>query len=302
MSLLRAPSIAPIIPAYDAAVRKVLALIPVVLAVAVCMAGAAFAQKPDLRSFTKLRVTGGILAPPEFEAFFQDAGTTGTIAILNFLESSVWLHNVQRAHEKFPPASTFKFYSSLVALQTGVVTDIDTQIFKWDGIERGRAAWDKDHTLRSAFSASALHVYQNIVRDIGVRGMNNYLETSQYGTGKATPENIETFWITDALTTSTWDQLYFLKRLYMANDLPFTDRTIEQVKDISFIERDDDYILFGKTGLTTAVEPSMGWFVGWVVRRDNTYIFALNLDVTEPEHVEARISITKNILRSLGIL
>ena len=55
-----------------------------------------------------------------------------------------------RARIGFLPASTFKIPHALIALETGVVADVDKEVIRWDGVPREIEEWNRDHTLRSA--------------------------------------------------------------------------------------------------------------------------------------------------------
>ncbi|MEQ8734247.1 MAG: class D beta-lactamase [Rhodospirillaceae bacterium] len=249
----------------------------------------AFAQSPETQSH------------PEFARFFELAGTVGTIVVMDVHSQKMDVYNPARAAQLFPPASTFKILNSLIALETGVVTDVDTQIFKWDGVDRGGAGWNKDLVLRSAFANSAFHVYQQIARDVGLERMTGYLEKVGYGTGTVTNENLDWFWVLKGFRISANAQVQFLKRLYL-NDLPFSQKTIAAVKDITIVKRDKNYVLHGKTGWTTDVDPSIGWFVGWIERGNTASVFALNMDMNDLSQAQARITITKDVLTALGLL
>lgn len=255
----------------------------------VFFAQSVFAQSPTLQ------------AHPELGALFDDLGTSGTFVALHVQTNDAHVYNSDRAAQPFPPASTFKILNSLIALETGVVRDTDQHILKWDGEERAAKAWNKDHTLRSAFAVSALPVYRQIARDVGLERMTSYLDTVIYGRGSIDDGILDIFWVLPNYTTTAWQQVDFLKRLYL-NDLPFSQPVMAAVKDIAVIERGDGYVLSGKTGWTTAVEPGLGWFVGWLNRGDDAYVFALNMDMHDGVQAEARIGLTKKSLSALSLL
>ena len=60
-------------------------------------------------------------------------------------------------------------------------------------------------------------------------------------------------------------------------------------------------VLHGKTGWTTAPEPDIGWFVGWVERRGRIFAFALNMDIDNRNQVKLRISLTRELLSVLEV-
>jgi len=71
------------------------------------------------------------------------------------------------------------------------------------------------------------------------------------------------------------------------------------VREILINEATMDYVLRAKTGVVSGT-PSIGWWVGWVEKDANTWLFATNMDVSEP--TPKRISVTKAVLKSLGVL
>ncbi|MCC5612446.1 hypothetical protein LC612_38570, partial [Nostoc sp. CHAB 5834] len=85
-------------------------------------------------------------------------------------------------------------------------------------------------------------------------------------------------------------------------DLPFSQRTINLVKDIMVREQTPDYTLRGKTGWLTSTKPNIGWFVGYLEENKNVYFFATTLDMDKVEDAPARIEITRRSLKDLGLL
>ena len=67
---------------------------------------------------------------------FADAGTVGTFVGYKVDDYLVIASDSIRSGEAKLPASTFKIPNSIIALETGVVGDPDTDVFKWDGIKR----------------------------------------------------------------------------------------------------------------------------------------------------------------------
>src|SRR5260221_8767466 len=107
------------------------------------------------------------------------------------------------------PASTFKIPNSIIALETGVVTDPDKDVFKWDGVTRSIEAWNRDHTMRSAIAASAVPVYQEIARRIGQERMQKYVDLLEYR-NRDIGGRIHQFWPTGQLPHAPDQQIEFL--------------------------------------------------------------------------------------------
>jgi beta-lactamase class D len=231
----------------------------------------------------------------DFEKYFKAAGVSGAFVIYDAKQDKYLACNFKRLHTPFIPASTYKILNSLIALETGVIAD-ENEIIKWDGVDRGLEAWNCDHNLRSAFKVSAVWFYQEVARRIGQERMQYFVDTTGYG-NRDISGGIDMFWLTGGLRITPKEQVDFLVRLYR-NDLPFTQRSIDIVKDIMIFEKKDEYVWRAKTGWANEI----GWFVGYVERGGNVYFFANNIDILKDEDREARIQISRNILHDLGLV
>jgi beta-lactamase class D len=67
--------------------------------------------------------------------------------------------NPDRCSQRFIPASTFKIFNSLVALETKIIPDT-SYVLKWDSVVRGAASWNHDQSMQEAFHHSAVWYYQ----------------------------------------------------------------------------------------------------------------------------------------------
>lgn len=236
----------------------------------------------------------------DLQSVFKEIGTDGTFVMLEQKRGRFTVVNGARHTKAYLPASTFKIANALIALETGVVKDADHPVFKWDGIKRDIEAWNKDHTLRTAFKASAVWVFQEIARQVTDTRMRVYV--SQFGYGnRDIGGNEDSFWLDGKLRISALQEVEFLERVYIGK-LPVNPKNTEILKDIMFMEKIGNATLRGKTGWIPSGDNKIGWFVGWVERGDETYIFALNLDPNEEKHVAARIPIAKALLTQLGAL
>jgi len=233
---------------------------------------------------------------------FAEAGTVGTFVGYKIDDYLIVASDKDRSGEACIPASTFKIPNSLIALETGVVGDPDKDVFKWDGVTRDIAAWNKDHTLRSAIAASAVPVYQEIARRIGPERMQKYLREFDYGNADI-GGGIDQFWLTGALRIDPMEQVDFVDRL-RRGALPVSKRSQDLVRDILPVTKVGDATIRAKTGLLGAEtgKPSLGWIVGWAEKGEARTVFALNLDVREPRHVADRMAIAQACLADIGAL
>ena len=91
----------------------------------------------------------------DWAAAFERRGLTGTFVLYDPGAGRTSRHDPERAARRFVPASTFKLYNALVALETGAVGDPDS-VFAWDGVERSVPAWNRDQSLRDGMRSSTV--------------------------------------------------------------------------------------------------------------------------------------------------
>ena len=117
----------------------------------------------------------------------------------------------------------------------------------------------------------------------------------------ATASHVDRFWLDGPLAISAAEQVTFLRRLQRGT-LPVDRRAAAEVRDALVLGREGCAVLHGTTGYVFTTTPRAGWWVGWVDRGASSWTFALNLDVTAPEHLAARTAIGRSVLREVGAL
>ena len=93
-------------------------------------------------------------------------GFVGAVLVYDLNENSYLAGHAERVDRRLIPASTFKIFNSLVALETGVIVDQDA-VIKWDGITRDRSELNRDLGLQTAFRLSTVPHFQELARRIG---------------------------------------------------------------------------------------------------------------------------------------
>jgi beta-lactamase class D len=225
---------------------------------------------------------------------------TGTFVLYDQSQQR-WLgHNPERAAQRFSPASTFKIPNSLIGLASGAVSSVDEVFYHHDGQPKYLKSWEHDMGLREAIKVSNLPAYQQLARKVGAVEMQRQLSRLQYGNANI-GNTVDQFWIDGTLQISAIEQSQFLANLAQ-DKLPFSAREQAAVREISELERGKDWVLYGKTGWTGSKQPSIGWFVGWVVQGEKVYSFALNMDVPNAKDLPLRLEIAKANLRLYGLL
>lgn len=208
-------------------------------------------------------------------------------------------YNAKQCAERYPPCSTFKIPNALIGLETGVLKD-ETTLFKWDGKSRGRPAWDRDQTLKSAFQVSAFWYFQRVAAGVGRQRMQTALDRIGYGNRDISGGQMQ-FWLMSTLRISANEQLAFIERLYR-NKLPFSRRTLGIVQHIMVADEGPGWTLRGKTGSGNYPNgSSIGWYVGYLTRNGRRYAFATNLRGKGASGFKAR-DINRTILTDLGLL
>jgi beta-lactamase class D OXA-2 len=239
-----------------------------------------------------------LMTRPDWSTYFVALNATGTMVVRDerTRPAHTLVYNMDRANQRFSPASTFKIPHAAFALEAGLVRD-EFQVFKWDGTKRSYEAWNADQDLRSSMRDSVVWVYQGFARDIGGSRAKAYLESVGYGNANPSGGK-DGYWIDGNLRISALEQVAFLQRLYR-NDLPFQVAHQRLVKDIMIVEAGDDWVLRAKTGW----EGRMGWWVGWVERPAGPVFFALNIDTpNRKDDLYKRRAIAELILRSIKAL
>lgn len=232
----------------------------------------------------------------------------GTIVICDQNSDEYTIVNEKRANTRFTPFSTFKIPNSIIALETGVLANVD-QFLSWDTLKYPAEdwwpkTWGGKHNLRSAIKYSVVPFYRNVASLIGTDKMQTYVTNFNYGNTDIS-SGIDNFWLNGSLEISAFEQVEFLKKFYTGK-LPVSLLSTESVKSILIQESKEDYTLSYKTGagtIDTETNYALGWLVGYVEKQGNVYYFAMNIEGISFEDVLApRVEITKSILREPNII
>lgn len=239
----------------------------------------------------------------DFSQYFKEKNLEGGFFLYDYKKKEYIISDVAEFTKPTSPASTFKIPNSLIALETGAIKD-ENEIIKWNLEKWSREVWNADHDLKNAYKNSTVWFYQELARRVGEKNYQQYLKTLDYG-NQDISAGLTTFWLGKSLTISPKNQLEFLVKLY-EEKLPFSKRTFEIVKKIMIREETPEYILRAKTGWADTPPKDIGWYIGYVQKKDNVYFFATRIykpvDKDMPTFGENRIEITNRILKKLGII
>lgn len=229
---------------------------------------------------------------------FDEAGKHAVFVTFDGQNDHRYGNDLQRAKNSYVPASTFKMLNALIGLQHQKVTT--TEVFKWNGEKLSFPAWEKDMTLAQAMQLSAVPVYQELARRIGLDLMRQEIKSVQYGNQKI-GQQVDRFWLDGPLMITPEQEAKFAYQL-ATKQLPFDATVQQQVKDMLYIERRGDTKLYAKSGWGMDVKPQVGWYTGWVEQANGQITaFVLNLEMHDGDDVGERKQLTLDALDKLGL-
>ncbi|WED42672.1 penicillin-binding transpeptidase domain-containing protein [Legionella cardiaca] len=199
-----------------------------------------------------------------------------------------------RCSERISPNSTFKIPLSLMAFNQGIINQ--KTVFKWHGEKGVIPEHEQDQTANSWLKYSVVWVSQQLTPRLGYARIKHYLASFDYGnqdfSGDPGKNNGLTFaWLSSSLKISAVEQLNFLKAM-LTNELAINNKAVADTKKNLYqgkLANGADY--YGKTGSgrhghnEREANPSKlreGWFVGFIEKGTQQYIFVSNLSDKNP--------------------
>lgn len=224
----------------------------------------------------------------------------GSFVLLDLESGHYQVYNDANSKKRVSPDSTYKIISSLVGLETEVVTNENAQM-EWDGTIHPFEQWNKDQTLTSATINSVSWYFQKVDSLVGKTRIESYLKQMGYGNVDLSG-GINEFWLESSLKISPIEQVKILEKLY-TYELPFSRRNIDIVKKTIKLSDQDKITLYGKTG-TGIVNGNQlnGWFVGFVESKGKVFAFATNIQGKVWTDGATAKTITLSILKDKNIL
>jgi len=242
---------------------------------------------------TRLELTNLISEDYEFSVIVYDQNK-GNFFIFNDSLSKI----------PYSPASTFKIANAIVGLENKVITD-ENFILPWDNIIRSNPLWNQTQNLNSAFKNSTVWYFQEIARRIGPERMMVGLQKINYcdSTFKIN-DDIDKFWLNGNLKKSLFEQIEFMDRLSLKK-LKIKNKTYKTLKLIMASDTISNSYIYSKTGWAANGIEDIGWFVGYVIKENNKYVFGSLIKTKNFEKVDIarlRKEIVYSALESLGII
>ena len=226
-------------------------------------------------------------------------GYNGSFVLYDAAEDSWQIYNKEYATARISPASTFKIYSALFSLESGIISP-EQSLIPWNGQNYMYDLWNADQTLESAMQNSVTWYFQALDQQSSLPSIKEYVKEIGYG-NQLVEGDISSYWINSALKISPVEQVEMLTKLYY-NQFGFTPENIKTVKDSIRLYSMDEGILSGKTG-TEEIDGlnTSGWFIGYVERDNHTYFFATNIQSDKLASGPLATELTFSILSDLNL-
>ncbi len=255
---------------------------------------------PLLFLLASIHALGAMAEQNPLDSVFTSARVTGTLLITSLDGKKEFVHNADRAHQRFFSASTFKIFNTLIALEYGAIRGPD-DIIVWDGRRyEDFPDWNQNHTLASAYKVSCVWCFQQLARKIGADVYRERIKEAHYGQ-LSTPFTGDRFWLDGSLTLSAREQIDFLRRVIL-QQLPYKQQSYDDLRKVMQMEQTPAYKLYAKTGWAARASPPIGWYVGYVDTRKGTWLFALNMDIKDASALPMRQTIAMEGLRRVGVI
>ncbi|ASN06395.1 BlaR1 family beta-lactam sensor/signal transducer [Virgibacillus necropolis] len=233
----------------------------------------------------------------DLSAFFN--GYDGSFVLYNLQEAQYHIYNKDKSTLRVSPNSTYKIYSALFALESGVIKRHQTSM-KWDGKTYPYKIWNQNQNLFTAMENSVTWYFQRLDKKIQMENIQAYLDKINYGNQNVSG-GIEDYWLESSLKISPIEQVQLLKDFY-TNQFGLDKKNVQLIKDVIKLETKDNVTLYGKTGTGTVNGKNVnGWFIGYAETKHNTYFFATNIESNHHANSSIAAEITKSILEDKGI-
>ncbi|RZF56821.1 class D beta-lactamase [Acinetobacter halotolerans] len=232
-------------------------------------------------------------------SLFQQAQTVGVLLTYDGQTLQAYGNDLSRANTAFIPASTFKMLNALIGIQHHKSSP--NEVFKWDGQKRAFASWEKDLTLAEAMQASAVPVYQELARRIGLELMAKEVKRVGFGNTEIGTQ-VDDFWLVGPLKITPVEEVKFAYAL-AHKQLAFDQSVQQQVKQMVLVDEVKGTKIYAKSGWGMDVTPQVGWWTGWIEQPNGQVIaFSLNMQINNPKQGDARKAIVYQALQQLDLL
>lgn len=221
-------------------------------------------------------------------------GYDASFVLYDLRKAQYLIYNKDKSMLRVSPNSTYKIYSALFALDSGVISTRDS-LLKWDKEEHSFEEWNQNQNLYTAMKNSVTWYFQSLDQQMPKQTIQTYVDKIHYG-NQDVSAGVKNYWLESSLKISPIEQVQTLKDFY-TNQFDFNEQHIALIKDTIKLETKNNATIYGKTGTGTVNNKHVnGWFIGYVESQNNTFFFATN--IKSDHHAKGSIAedITKSIL------
>lgn len=218
-------------------------------------------------------------AQVDLDKAFKDCQMAGSITLHDYTTNKWIFSNEADSKVQTNPASTFKILNALIALEEGILKD-EKEIVKFVGIQNvdtakygNRTDIFKDMDLEEALKKSAVWFNLEIAKKVGREKYKKYISACGWGNMDFSEPGLD-FWNFGPFAVTPVQQIQFLEKLYKG-ELGFSKRNMDIVKKIMIAESTPLYTLRGKTGWGRTATEDLGWWVGYVQKKEGV-VFLLH--------------------------
>ena len=234
----------------------------------------------------------------DFAKYYSQYRLSGNFVLYDLKKDKYTYYNQPQAQQAYPPGATFKLFLSLVGFETGNIKTEGNE-----GLDQIKTTWNHEHITKDPFQNSTVHYYDLLTEKIGKQDIKTWMDKVPYGNADTTG-GIPGFWQTGGLKITADEQLDFLQKLY-EHKLPFSEVNMDRVKGMMAMQDTLGYSIKGKVGWAEQDNQDIGWFVGYVETKDDTYFFVNCIQSSDPGNPyfeSARMDIVYKILQNMKVL
>lgn len=208
--------------------------------------------------------------------------------------------NQEEMTRRLPPCSTYKIYSGLNALETGLISP-QSSTLSWDGTQYRIPSWNMDQDLGYAMHESTNWYFTQLDRSAGLDNLARFYQRIGYGNCNV-GSDVTAYWNGSALRISPLEQVELLVKLY-ENAFGFQEANVQTVLNSMRLFSENGAVLYGKTGTGEQDGRNIaGWFVGFAEKANNVYFFAVYLCSDAGSDGAAATDTALQILKQMNIL
>lgn len=227
----------------------------------------------------------------DYSEFFD--GIIGCAVFYDVNKNQYNIYNDELANEKKSPCSTFKIISTIMGLDTGVVSSVNDKM-GYDGTLYSNDEWNGNLNLDQAFKKSCVWYYKKLISQMDEEYVQDMIDKLDYGNRDITvwdDNGHNDFWLESTLKISPKEQVDILYNIF-ENKTDINDNYIKITKKLMETENSENIKIYGKTGMGTNTESKNtdAWFVGIAEPDDNKIYFAVKLDDKKSNYVSSKKS------------